>query len=84
MAVGVVRLFFTHPERNSHPVVEWTPGRFALRVRHPRADLVQTSPDFYRRGNHSALVDRPLPLRPVGDTPNAYTPCDPTSSSSAP
>jgi predicted AlkP superfamily phosphohydrolase/phosphomutase len=33
--------------------VEWRPGRFMQRVVHPRTELVQKKPDFYRRGDHS-------------------------------
>ncbi|MFN2383040.1 MAG: hypothetical protein ABR559_02115 [Gemmatimonadota bacterium] len=33
--------------------VEWKPGRFLTRVRHPAADVVQSRPDFYRRSDHS-------------------------------
>jgi predicted AlkP superfamily phosphohydrolase/phosphomutase len=33
--------------------VEWVPGRFLERVRHPRAELAQGRPDFYRRSDHS-------------------------------
>jgi predicted AlkP superfamily phosphohydrolase/phosphomutase len=34
--------------------VEWKPGRFMQRVVHPRAELVQQRPDFYRRSDHSS------------------------------
>ncbi len=34
--------------------VEWKPGRFMRRVVHPKAELVQQKPDFYRRSDHSA------------------------------
>ncbi|HLE26392.1 MAG TPA: alkaline phosphatase family protein [Thermodesulfobacteriota bacterium] len=34
--------------------VEWKPGRFMQRVVHPRAELVQKKPDFYRRSDHSS------------------------------
>jgi predicted AlkP superfamily phosphohydrolase/phosphomutase len=33
--------------------VEWKPGRFMRRVLHPRAELVQGKPDFYRVSDHS-------------------------------
>ncbi len=33
--------------------VEWKPGRFMERVVHPKAELVQRKPDFYRRSDHS-------------------------------
>jgi predicted AlkP superfamily phosphohydrolase/phosphomutase len=34
--------------------VEWKPGRFMERVVHPKAELVQEKPDFYRRSDHTA------------------------------
>lgn len=34
--------------------VEWKPGRFMQRLVHPRAELVQQKPDFYRRSDHSS------------------------------
>jgi predicted AlkP superfamily phosphohydrolase/phosphomutase len=34
--------------------VEWTPGRFRERVRHPRCELSQGRPEFYRRSDHSS------------------------------
>ncbi|MGH7807211.1 MAG: alkaline phosphatase family protein [Thermodesulfobacteriota bacterium] len=33
--------------------VEWQPGRFMQRVVHPRAELTQKKPDFFRRSDHS-------------------------------
>lgn len=33
--------------------IEWKPGRFIQRVVHPRAELVQKKPDFFRRSDHS-------------------------------
>jgi predicted AlkP superfamily phosphohydrolase/phosphomutase len=41
-----------------HPVlpdifVEWKPGRFMNRLLHPRAEITQKKPDFYRRSDHS-------------------------------
>jgi predicted AlkP superfamily phosphohydrolase/phosphomutase len=33
--------------------VEWLPGRFLRRVVHPRTELVQAKPDFFRRSDHS-------------------------------
>jgi predicted AlkP superfamily phosphohydrolase/phosphomutase len=34
--------------------VDWRPGSFLRRVRHPRAELTQDRPDFYRRSDHSS------------------------------
>jgi predicted AlkP superfamily phosphohydrolase/phosphomutase len=34
--------------------IAWKPGRFMRRVVHPRAELVQKKPDFYRRSDHSS------------------------------
>jgi len=44
---------------NPHPAlpdlfVEWIPGRFLQRVRHPRCELTQGQPDFFRRSDHSS------------------------------
>ncbi len=44
---------------NPHPAlpdlfVEWAPGRFVQRVRHPRCELTQGRPDFFRRSDHSS------------------------------
>jgi len=33
--------------------VEWIPGRFLQRVLHPRAELTQGRPDWFRRSDHS-------------------------------
>jgi predicted AlkP superfamily phosphohydrolase/phosphomutase len=33
--------------------VEWKPGRFMERVTHPRVELVQRKPDFFRVSDHS-------------------------------
>lgn len=48
-------LFDCHP----HPVlpdlfVEWLPGKFIDTVRHPRGELTQGKPDFFRRSDHSS------------------------------
>lgn len=45
--------------RDAHPAlpdlfVEWQPGRFLERVRHPQGELVQKKPDFYRPSDHSS------------------------------
>lgn len=45
--------------RDPHPslpdlFVEWKPGRFMRRVAHPRAELTQSKPGFFRRSDHSA------------------------------
>jgi predicted AlkP superfamily phosphohydrolase/phosphomutase len=32
--------------------VEWKPGRFMTRVVHPRGEIRQARPDFYRRSDH--------------------------------
>ena len=34
--------------------VEWKPGRFMTRVVHPRGEIRQGRPDFYRRSDHGA------------------------------
>jgi predicted AlkP superfamily phosphohydrolase/phosphomutase len=34
--------------------VDWRPGSFLRRVRHPRAELTQDRPDFYRRSDHGS------------------------------
>jgi predicted AlkP superfamily phosphohydrolase/phosphomutase len=34
--------------------VEWKPGRFLQRVSHPRAELVQQRPEFYRVSDHGS------------------------------
>ncbi len=34
--------------------VEWKTGRFMQRAVHPKAELVQQKPDFYRRSDHSS------------------------------
>jgi predicted AlkP superfamily phosphohydrolase/phosphomutase len=44
---------------DAHPAlpdlfVEWIPGRFLQRVRHPRCELAQGQPDFFRRSDHSS------------------------------
>jgi predicted AlkP superfamily phosphohydrolase/phosphomutase len=44
---------------DAHPAlpdlfVEWIPGRFLQRVRHPRCELTQGQPDFFRRSDHSS------------------------------
>lgn len=33
--------------------VEWQPGRFMQRVLHPKTEIVQGKPDFFRRSDHS-------------------------------
>jgi predicted AlkP superfamily phosphohydrolase/phosphomutase len=33
--------------------VDWLPGRYLECVRHPRAEIVQRRPDFFRRSDHS-------------------------------
>jgi predicted AlkP superfamily phosphohydrolase/phosphomutase len=44
---------------DAHPAlpdlfVEWIPGRFLERVRHPRCELSQGRPEFFRRSDHSS------------------------------
>ena len=34
--------------------VDWRPGSFLRKLRHPRAELTQDRPDFYRRSDHSS------------------------------
>ena len=34
--------------------VDWRPGNFLRNVHHPRAELTQDRPDFYRRSDHSS------------------------------
>lgn len=49
-----VELFQCDPPRGLPDLfVVWKSGRFMPRVAHPRTELVQTKPDFYRRSDHS-------------------------------
>ncbi len=50
-----VELFHCPPHMSLPDLfVEWKPGCFMQRVVHPRAELVQKKPDFYRCSDHSS------------------------------
>lgn len=48
-------IFNSRPHENLPDIfVEWKPGRFMRSVRHPRAELTQKEPEFFRRSDHSS------------------------------
>lgn len=50
-----VELFSYEPHASLPDLfVDWKPGRFMQRVVHPRVELVQKKPGFYRRSYHSS------------------------------
>lgn len=54
-SVGKIVELFDCPPHAALPdlFVEWKPSRFIQRVVHPKAELVQKKPDFFRRSDHS-------------------------------
>lgn len=48
-------IFGSRPHENLPDIfVEWKPGSFMRSVRHPRAELTQKVPEFFRRSDHSS------------------------------